>query len=199
MSHNNLQSNIKSSNEQGGCLTPFQRKLLQKSLQENLPQQYRLRIEIMLLADQGKTQTQICQALGCSPGTARHWICIARSGQAHNWNDNPIGKPKTVNDRYLERLKEVVSHNPREFGYPFQRWTSQWLSKHLAKELGVEVGDRHIRRLLQDMGLSTRLTSSISKEATNQTDTSSIVIGNLSSASSPSFFIIDPFKKLQKR
>ncbi|GAA6623669.1 transposase [Scytonema sp. NUACC26] len=194
MSSNHLQQDIASSNEQGKYLTPFQRKLLQKSLQENLPQQYRLRIEIMLLADRGKTQTQICQALGCSVGTARHWICMAQSGQAHKWNNNPIGKPKIVNDQYLERLKEVVSHNPREFGYPFQRWTSQWLSKHLTKELGIEVGDRHIRRLLKDMGLSTRLKPSSPKEAINQTDTYSIVIADLSSAKVPSFFTLDPFK-----
>jgi len=40
---------------------------------------------------------------------------------------------------YLGRLKELVSHSPREYGYPFQRWTAQWLGKHLAKELGIKV------------------------------------------------------------
>ncbi|WP_199315152.1 helix-turn-helix domain-containing protein [Aerosakkonema funiforme] len=137
-------------------LTPFQRKMLQKSLQDNLSEQYRQRIEIMLLADEGKTQTQICKALGCSQGTARHWIFMAQAGLAHNWDDNPIGRPKSVNEQYLERLKELVSQSPKEFGYPFRRWTAQWLSKHLAKELGIEVSDRHINRLLKDMGLSTR-------------------------------------------
>jgi len=57
-----------------------------------------------------------------------------------------------VNDQYLERLKELVSHSPRDYGYPFQRWTAQWLSKHL-KEFGIEVSDRHINRLLK-VGLS---------------------------------------------
>ncbi|MBD3563227.1 helix-turn-helix domain-containing protein, partial [Planktothrix sp. FACHB-1355] len=66
------------------------------------------------------------------------------------------GRPKSVNEQYLERLKELVSQSPKEFGYPFRRWTAQWLSKHLAKELGIEVSDRHINRLLKDMGLSTR-------------------------------------------
>ncbi len=172
--------------EQGKYLTSFQRKLLIHSLQENLPSQYRLRVEIMLLADLGKTQTQICQALGCSPATARHWISVARSGQAHNWNNNPIGRPSTVDDRFLERLKELVSQNPREFGYPFQRWTSQWLSKHLSKELGIHVGDRHIRRLLKDMGLSTRPKQECPNEENNHSDFSTnnnIVIRDLSSVS----------------
>lgn len=137
-------------------LSPFQRKLLQKSLLDNLSEQYRQRIEIMLLADEGKTQTEICKALGCSQGTARHWIFMAQAGLAHNWDDNPIGRPKSVNEQYLERLKELVNQSPKEFGYSFRRWTAQWLSKHLVQEFGISVSDRHINRLLKDMGLSTR-------------------------------------------
>lgn len=142
--------------KQHQLLTPFQQKLLQKSLESDLPELYRQRIQIMLLAAEGKTQTQICQTLGCSQGTARHWILMAQADQAHNWNDSPIGRPKTVSDQYLERLKELASNSPRDYGYSFRRWTGQWLSKHLAKEFGIELSDRHINRLLKDMGLSTR-------------------------------------------
>jgi transposase len=137
-------------------LTPFQRKLLQKILEGDLTELYRQRIQIMLLAAEGKSQTKICEILGCSQGTARHWILMAQAGQAHNWNDSPIGRPKTVNDQYLERLKELASNTPRDYGYSFRRWTGQWLSKHLAKEFGIELSDRHINRLLKDIGLSTR-------------------------------------------
>lgn len=149
--------------KQGQYLTPKARFLLQKSLQSDLPELYRQRIEIMLLADEGKSQTQICQALGCSQGTARYWITLARTGEAHNWNASPIGRPKTVNDQYLERLKELVSHSPRDYGYPFDRWTGQWLSKHLKKELGIEVGDRNINLLLKKMGQTTRPKSETSQ------------------------------------
>ena len=152
--------------KQGQYLTPFQRKLLQKSLQDDLPEQYRQRIEIMLLADEGKSQAQICQALGCSQGTARYWITLAQAGQAHNWNAFPIGRPKTVNDQYLERLKELVRHSPRDYGYPFGRWTGQWLSKHLAKELGISVSDRNVNLLLKKMGLSTRPKSETAEKVT---------------------------------
>ncbi|MUH00273.1 helix-turn-helix domain-containing protein [Scytonema sp. UIC 10036] len=140
----------------GEFLTPFQRKLLQKSLQENLPECYQQRIQIMLLADEGKSQTEICRTLGCSRATARHWTHIARTGMAHQWQDCPIGRPTAVNQEYLHRLHELVSQSPREHGYSFQRWTASWLRKHLAKEFGVEVSDRHIHRLLKQMGLSTR-------------------------------------------
>lgn len=167
-------------------LTPFQRKSLEKSLKDDLPEQYRQRIKIMLFADEGKTQTEICQVLGCSQATARHWLLVARAGQAHNWKEQPIGRPKTVNDQYLERLKELVSQSPREFGYSFRRWTANWLSKHLAKELGIEVSTQHVNRLLKQMGLSSRPKPADTEDTTNQSGTSDrIVISNLDSANAP--------------
>lgn len=123
----------------GLCLTPFQRKYLLKNLETDLRGEYRRRIEIMLLFDAGQTQAQICKTLGCSQETARYWIAIASSKQAHKWSDRPMGRPKTVNEQYLVRLQELASHSPREYGYSFQRWTGQWLSKHLSKELGIKV------------------------------------------------------------
>jgi transposase len=142
--------------QEGQFLTSFQRKLLRKNLQEeNLPQSYRQRLEIMLLADEGKSQSEICQTLGCCPATARHWMHIARTGMAHQWQECPIGRPKAVNQAYLQRLQELVSNSPRDYGYVFRRWTANWLKKHLAKEFGVEVSDRHLKRLLKQMGLST--------------------------------------------
>jgi transposase len=71
--------------------------------------------------------------------------------------DNPpVGRPKTIDEQYLDRLKELVSRSPKQFGYPFERWTAQWLGKHLYRETGVAISDRHINRLLKQMGLSTR-------------------------------------------
>ncbi|NJM71534.1 MAG: helix-turn-helix domain-containing protein [Scytonema sp. RU_4_4] len=169
-------------------LTVFQRKLLQKSLQEDLPESYRQRIQIMLLVDEGKSQTEICRTLGCSPATARHWTHIARTGMAHQWQDCPIGRPITVNDEYLKRLQQLVSNSPRDYGYSFQRWTANWLKKHLAKEFGVEVSDRHIRRLLQQMGLSTRPKPKNTDKDTNKNDlarSSKILIRDLNSANPP--------------
>jgi len=166
-------------------LTPFQRKALQKILeQEDLPKKYYQRIQIMLLADEGKTQSQICQLVNCSRMTVRHWILVAKSGEAHNWNSSPLGRPKIVDDQYRERLKELMSHSPKDLGYPFRRWTAQWLSKHLAKELGVEVGVRHINRLLKEMGLSTRPTPVEANELKHNSG-NRLVINDLTEASEP--------------
>lgn len=180
--------------KQGQCLTPFQHKLLLKSLETNLRPEYRRRIEIMLLADAGQSQAQICKALGCSQEMARHWIVMAQTGNAHHWSDRPMGRPKTINEQYLNRLKELVSHNPREYGYAFQRWTAQWLSKHLAKELGIEVSPQHINRLLKELGLSTRQQGDRVEITTDSIKNSSITISELQFDSSPNFLL--PFNIL---
>ncbi|MGK7883736.1 MAG: transposase [Crocosphaera sp.] len=148
---------FKINNEQRqNYLTSFQRKILTNNLKENIDEKYRQRIEIMLLADEGKSQTEICQLLGCCQATARHWIMIAKSGQAHCWKKSKIGRPKKINDQYLNRLKELVNNSPRDYDYPFKRWTAEWLSRHLAKEFNIKVSDRYINQLLKKMGLSTK-------------------------------------------
>lgn len=166
--------------ERGSILTPFQRKHLTNSLETDLSQEYRQRIEIMLLADQGYTQTQICKTLGCCQDTARYWIAIAKLGQAHQWHEGKIGRPKVIDESYLNRLKELVSRSPREFGYSFGRWTAQWLSKHLFKETGIQTSDRHINRLLKTMGLSTRQNKSVEPE--QNVSNSRFVIEDLSTS-----------------
>jgi transposase len=172
-------------NYESKFLTPFQRKVLLKNLQNNSQPEYRRRIEIMLLADMGKSQTHICEMIGCSQEMARYWIGIAEAGMAHKWNQRPLGRPKIVNDEYIERLKELVNCSPREYGYAFGDWTAQWLSKHLAKELGIQISDRHINRLLKQMGLSTKRKSS--PLITTENQDLAIKISDLHSLPEPSF------------
>ncbi|MEC4814624.1 MAG: helix-turn-helix domain-containing protein [Scytonema sp. PMC 1069.18] len=168
-------------------LTPFQRKVLLKKLHANLQPEYRRRIEIMLLADQGKSQSKICEILGCSKEMARYWSTVAKAGLAHKWEEQPKGRPKTVNDEYIERLRELVNHSPREYGYGFDSWTAQWLSKQLVQELGIEISDRHINRLLKQMGLSKKQKSSSQKQPTNQSQSTTITINDLQSNFEPMF------------
>ena len=68
----------------------------------------------------------------------------------------PIGRPKTIDDAYVQRLEALVRQSPKVLGYAFDRWTAHWLRAHLLQESGIAVTERHINRLLRQMGLSTR-------------------------------------------
>ena len=158
----------------GKYLTAFQRKLLHVNLQQELTDKQRQRIQIMLLADEGKTQAQICQELECCQATARHWITMARTNQAHHWQSHPIGRPTLVHEEYLQRLRQLVTKSPQEvnipnkdYQYPFKRWTAQKLSQHLHAELGIKITSQHLNRLLRQMGLSTRSKPTPETESTH--------------------------------
>lgn len=183
---------------QGHCLTPFQRKLLLNQItQTDLRPEYYRRIKIMLMADLGQSQTQICADLKCSKQTARYWMNIAQKGLAHCWHECPMGPPKVVNDEYRNRLKALVSHDPREYGYSFRRWSAKYLAKHLEKELGIKLSDRHVSRLLKEMGFSTQQKCSSTQQVTDSQSTQDarIIIRDLpSSILAPSSMSI-PFTK----
>lgn len=136
--------------------TSFERQVLIQYLQRNLQLVYQKRIEIMLLADIGKSQTEICRIVGCSRGMASDWISIVQKGMAYKWHNLPVGRPKTISNEYMEHLKKIASHSPRKYGYAFSSWTDIWLSKHLAQEFGVQISGRHINRLLKQMGISSK-------------------------------------------
>jgi transposase len=161
-------------------LTKFQRQLLEKQLKIETIPEYRQRIEIMLLANEGKTQTQICRMLSCSPLTARHWIFVAKSGQAHNWQTQPIGRPKTVTSDYLTRLKQLVITNPKDLGYPFSRWTGEWLSKHLCQEFDIGVSARHINRLIGDIRVDGKLADFVEGQTRQAIRSPNLTISDLS-------------------
>jgi transposase len=143
-------------NSEGIYLTSFQRQLLRENIAKELPTAYRQRLEIILLADEGKTQAQICRSLGCSAATASRWIQLTKAGLAHQYLDYPVGRPKVVTDEYIEFLRELLDRSPKEYGYPFKIWTVSWLAKHIAKEKGLTVSQSHLKRVMRELGLSTR-------------------------------------------
>jgi hypothetical protein len=76
-------------------------------------------------------------------------------GILSEWKKRPIGRPTVINEKYINYLYELLQSSPRNCGYAFNRWTVHWLNKHLSKELGVVISDRHLKRLLKDLGWST--------------------------------------------
>ncbi len=143
-------------NSPGIYLTAFQRQLLGESIDKDIPAAHRQRLEIVLLTDAGKTQAEICRSLGCSAATASRWMQLTKAGLAHQYLDYPVGRPKLVTDEYIEFLRELLKHSPRDYGYPFKTWTVSWLGKHIAKEKGITVSQSHLKRVMRELGLSTR-------------------------------------------
>lgn len=153
--------------QSGLYLASHEKAELQRALQSKHFSSYHQRISIMILADQGKSQLEICSILGCCSATASHWMHIVKIGMSSEWKERPIGRPKVVKGEYIDRLQELLSNSPKIHGYSFDRWTLAYISKHLSKELGVVVSDRHLKRLLKKLGISTK-SAPVSSGKSNQ-------------------------------
>lgn len=152
-------------NSKSSYLTHCQRQMLEENLHQELPHAYRQRLEIMLLTDRGKSQAEICRNLGCCTATASRWILLTKTGLAHQYLDCPVGRPKIVTDEYIEFLRDLLQHSPSDYGYPFKNWTVNWLGKHIAKEIGIEISESHLKRVMGELGLSTRTPGHLSCRA----------------------------------
>jgi transposase len=138
-------------------LTDLQREVLETALkQQDLSKEYQNRLKIMLLADEGRKQVDICNELKCSQATARYWILVLQEGKALTWNQTKRGRPIKVSATYREILRDVLSQSPRRLGYPFRYWTADKLVAHMQKETGISICKRQMYRLLEEEGLSTR-------------------------------------------
>jgi transposase len=168
-------------NPEGIYLSSFQRQLLQSNINQALANPHRQRLEIILLTDQGKTQAEICRSLGCSAATVSRWMQLTKAGLAHQYLDCPVGRPKLITNEYIECLRELLDHSPRDYGYPFKTWTVSWLGKHIAKEKGIAVSHSHLKRVMRELGLSTRS----QPQQPNKESTANISIADLPDFSLP--------------
>lgn len=143
---------MSTSSSTGKYLSLSQRQQLLEILTEpNIPNIDRKRIQIILFADEGKSQSEIRKLLDCTAATASKWILIAESGKIDRWQKYRRGRPSKVDQLYLDRLKELISKSPRDFGYSFNRWSGVWLAQHLEKEFGVALTPTHINRLRKQL------------------------------------------------
>ncbi|MGF1600581.1 MAG: transposase [Thermosynechococcaceae cyanobacterium] len=152
---------------------------LEEGSHHHLRPEHRLRLEIMLRADRGESQKTICAALGCAPGTARFWMKMMQLGEIDAWASAPIGRPQKVSPEYLARLRKLVCHSPKTYGYAAKQWTALYLRQQLIKELGIDVSDRHINRLLNEMHISSPYRHKSSRSAQGKNRSSSITIQDL--------------------
>lgn len=141
------------SKDHSAALDPLLALWKEAQLNSDRPE-FRRRLEIMIRSKLGKSRQEICRELGCSPETARYWIAMSEMGKVDVWSSCPVGRPQKITADYLQRLQEVIGQNPQNFGYTFKKWTAKRLQKHLFKEIGIKISDRHINRLLKEMGVS---------------------------------------------
>lgn len=131
-------------------LTEEQKSKLQQYLKSHEHPDVRERILIILLQNDGKTQKEIADFVGCSLRKVAYWCVHGDPGNLESFNDKRMeGNYRKATDEYIEILLKVIDQDPEELGYEFGNWTAQRLAEHLDKETGIKLSSRQIRRILK--------------------------------------------------
>jgi transposase len=130
----------------------------------------RLRYQMVLLAQQGKTAPEIARLTLRGPDTvARVLHRYEAGGLAAVPYRVPPGPPPTVTDAWRAELVRVVELSPRAVGVDGAVWTTRLLAGYLAGASGVAVSLETVRRHLHAAGyVCKRPTWTLKREAEEQ-------------------------------
>src|SRR6476469_662251 len=93
---------------------------LQKALREEEKANIRERILILLLLNDGKTQSKIADFLGCSVNKVSYWCMKGDTDNIESLIDERMKENnKKATDKYIEILLETIEKDPQELGYEF--------------------------------------------------------------------------------
>jgi len=131
-------------------LKPEQKEKLQITLKTEVNADIRERILILLLLNDGKTQQEIAEFIGCSLNKVCYWCVHGDPDNLESLRDKRMsGNHHKATDKYIDILLETIEKSPEEFGYEFGRWTTQRLAKYLEEKTGIQLSGSQVRRILK--------------------------------------------------
>jgi transposase len=137
-------------------LSPDQKKRLQKALKNNICPHFREHVLIYLLLNEGKTQNEISQFIGCSVRSVAYWSAYGDPDNLDSFRDKrEQGNHQKATAEYIKLLLETIDTTPSVFGYEFGRWTTQRLSTHLYEKTKIVLSSSQIRRILKKKNIAT--------------------------------------------
>ena len=123
---------------------------LQNALKEEEKGNIREKILILLLLNDGKTQSKIAEFLGCSVNKVSYWCLKGDPDNLESLIDEKMkGNHKKATDKYIEILLKTIEVEPQKLGYDFVRWTAQRLATYLEESTRIKLSGGQVRRILK--------------------------------------------------
>jgi transposase len=130
-------------------LTPEEKQEPQRQLKVHEHRDVRERILVLLLRNDGRTQQEIADLLGCSLRKVAYWSAHGDPSKLDSLIDKRMkGNYHKATDQYIDLLLEVIDKEPQDYGYEFGSWTAQRLAYYLEKETGIKLSGSQVRRIL---------------------------------------------------
>jgi transposase len=104
----------------------------------------------------GNSPAEISAKFGWPEQTIYSWFDRLESKEIDEalYDEPPPGRPGKLTDEEFETFKHAVSNPPKDVGYDAPAWSSALAQQFLRDEVDQEFSRRHVRRLLNQAGLS---------------------------------------------
>jgi len=123
---------------------------LQQALKDHEHPDIRQRALIFLLLNNGSTQAQTAELIGCSLRKVAYWSVHGDPENLDSFKDNRMkGNYRKATEKYINLLLETVEVDPEKYGYEFGRWTTARLAIYLGEQTGIELSSTQVRRILK--------------------------------------------------
>lgn len=128
------------------CLRTHQVARLQQMYRETHCPRGRIRIQMVLLSNQGRSPTEISKITQQSDDTVRRWLRRFEEEGLKGLVEHPHpGRPAQVTPAVEQFLVECIQKSPREFRIGRPTWTTAHLAGVLKRKKRVKVTDECVR------------------------------------------------------
>ena len=123
---------------------------LQQALKEHEHPDIRQRALIFLLLNNGNTQAQTAELIGCSLRKVAYGSIHGEPEKLDSFKDDRMkGNYRKATEEYINLLLEIIEVEPEKYGYEFGRWTTARLAIYLGEKTGIKLSSTQVRRILK--------------------------------------------------
>jgi transposase len=128
---------------------------LLSEVDEGIPTQ---RILAAIAYKQGDSKTRLAERHDVTWKTVDNWLnrFAEQPIEQAPYDEQRSGRPPKLTEEQRDVLFEELHDSPEEFGYDRQAWFPTLVYHHVKEKFDVEYSLRHIRRLMDEAGLSWR-------------------------------------------
>lgn len=126
---------------------------IEKAIRQDKRAEVKQRATVIRLLHLGHKPEAVAAQQMVSVPTVYNWHKLWRANGVEGLANKarPDRKPKAT-DAYCQKLEEMLSKEPSEYGYRFAIWTSDRLRAHLEKETGIHLSEVRFRGALLGAG-----------------------------------------------
>lgn len=114
------------------------------------------RILAAIAYKQGDSKAKLAERHDVTWKTIHNWLdrFEERPIEKAPYDEHRSGRPAELTDEQRERLSEDLLASPEAFGYDRHEWFPALVHHHIEEKFGIEYSLRHVRRLMNEAGLS---------------------------------------------